>query len=316
MTSKRIHVAAAATIAAALALTGCGSSSGGSTKSGGSGTATIASKLILGGSPELENRPDGLPGLKRNYGLTFQSYKVLDVGGPITVTSLKNGQVDAADVFTTDPAIKANNFVVLTDPKNNFGAQNVLPLINKAKATPGVRQVLNYISSKLTTDDLINLRTKAEVDKQDADSVAKQYLTSINAPTAQVAKGVSLTVASANFPENIVIADIYADALSDAGASITKDLNIGTRDKYIGGLKDGSLDLVPEYSGVLLQYFDKKATVASSAAIYAALPAVLPSNLTVLNEASAEDRDAIVVTAATAKKYNLTSIADLAKPAP
>ena len=218
MTSKRNYAAVAATIAAAVALSGCGSDSSKKDDGGGSGGATIASTLILGGSPELKNRPDGLPGLKKNYGLTFQSYKTLDVGGPITVTSLKNGQVDAADVFTTDPAIKANNFVVLTDPKNNFGAQNVLPLINKKKATPGVKQVLNFISSKLTTNDLINLRTKVEVQKQDADTVAKQYLQSINAPTTTPATGVSLTVASANFPENIVIADIYADALTAAEA--------------------------------------------------------------------------------------------------
>ena len=314
MTSKRIYAAAAATIAAALALSGCGSSSGGTTSSGGGGASgTIASKLILGGPAEFKTRVDGTPGLKKNYGVVFQSFKVTDTGGPITVTSLKNGQIDAADLFTTDPAIKANNFVVLTDPKNNFGAQNVLPLISKKTATAGVKQVLNYISSKLTTTDLINLRTKVEVDKQDADTVAKQYLTSINAPTAAAAKGVSITVGSANFPENEVIADIYADALSAAGASVTKKLDIGSREKYISGLKDGSLDLVPEYSGVLLQYLDKTATAVTSAAIYAALPAALPSNLTILDQSQAQDADAIVVTAATAKKYGLTSIADLAK---
>ena len=123
-----------ATVAAlALLVSACGSSSddGGG---GGGGGGTIASKLLLGGPAEFQTRADGVPGLQKIYGVTFQGFKVLDTGGPLTVTALKNGQVDAADLFTTDPAIKANNFVVLTDPKSDFGAQNVLPLITKAKA--------------------------------------------------------------------------------------------------------------------------------------------------------------------------------------
>jgi len=223
--------------------------------------------------------------------------------------------VDAADLFTTDPAIKANNFVVLTDPKSNFGAQNVLPLINKTKATAGVKQVLNFISSKLTTQNLIDLRTKVEVNKEDPDKAAKEYLQSLNPPTTTPAKGVSITVGSANFPENVVLADIYADALQAAGANVTKKLNIGSREKYIPGLKDGSIDLIPEYSGVLLQYFDKGATATSSDAVYSALQKAVPSTLTVLDQSQAQDADAIVVTKATADKYHLTSIADLAKKA-
>ena len=246
--------------------------------------------------------------------MTFQGFKVLDTGGPLTVTALKNGQVDAADLFTTDPAIKANNFVVLTDPKSDFGAQNVLPLINKSKATDGVKQVLNFISSKLTTTDLINLRTKVEVNKEDPDKAAQEWLGALtDLPNTKPAAGVKLTVGSANFPENVVLADIYADALSGAGASVSKHLNIGAREKYVPALEDGSIDLVPEYSGVLLQYFDKTATATTSDAVYAALQQAVPAKLTVLNQSAAQDADAIVVTAATAKKYNLTSIADLAK---
>jgi len=317
MTRKTLSLAAAAVTAASLLLSACGSDSSKSDKTAGGGGAsgTIASKLILGGPPEFATRADGVPGLQKIYGVRFQSFKTLDTGGPVTVTSLKNGQVDAADLFTTDPAIKANDFVVLTDPKSDFGAQNVLPLINKSKATPGVKEVLNFISSKLTTQDLIDLRTKVEVNKQDADAAARAYLQSLNPPTTTPAKGVSITVGSANFPENVILADIYADALQAAGAKVTKKLNIGSREKYIPGLEDGSIDLIPEYSGVLLQYFDKSATATSSAAVYSALQKAVPAKLTVLDQSQAQDADAIVVTKATADKYHLTSIADLAKKA-
>jgi osmoprotectant transport system substrate-binding protein len=315
-TMRKALILVAAASAAGLALTACGSDSAKQNNSSGpagGASGTIASQLIFGGPPEFKTRTDGVKGLTTNYGVTFQSFKVTDTGGPVTVTALKNGQIDAADLFTTDPAIKANNFVVLTDPKSNFGAQNVLPLIDKSKATAGVKQVLNFLSSKITTNDLIDLRTKVEVNKEDADQAAKEYLGSLNLPTTKPAQGVKLTVGSANFPENIVLADIYADALQGAGATVTKHLNIGSREKYIPGLKDGSINLVPEYSGVLLQFFDTHATATTSDAVYAALQKVLPSNLEVLDQSAAEDRDAVVVSSTTAQKFHLSSIADLAK---
>jgi osmoprotectant transport system substrate-binding protein len=301
-----------ATVALATTLAACGSSSN---KGGSSSNKTIAGKLIMGGPPEFQTRR--LPGLQSTYGVTFQSFKPLDTGGPLTVQALKNGQVDAADIFTTDPAIKANHFVVLQDPKAFFGAQNVIPLIAKSKATTGVAQVLDFIQSKLTTDALINLRTAVEVNKQDPVQAAEAWLSQFSAqrPPATLNKGVTITVGSANFPENQVIAQIYAIALQATGATVHTKFNIGAREKYVPAMLDGSIDLIPDYSGSVLTYFDKNATAATEADVLAALPKALPAKLTVLKDAQAQDNDAIVVTQATAQKYHLTSIADLAKPA-
>ena len=326
---RRLIAVPAAFAVAALALAGCGSSgsssggSGGSASSGSSSssssstsTKTIASKLILGGPPEFKTRVDGIPGLEKVYGVQFGSFKALDAGGPLTINALKNGQIDAGDIFTTDPSIKADNFVVLQDPKSLYTAQNVLPLISKSKATPGVTKVLDAVSAKLTTDDLVALNIKVISDKQDPAKVAKAWLASKGLDTAGTeAKGNSLTVGSANFQENVTLADIYAEALKVEGASVSTKLNIGSRETYIPGLEDGSINVIPEYSGVLLQYFDKTATAASSADVFTALQKAVPAKLTVLAQSAAQDKDAIVVTAATAKKYDLTSIADLAKPA-
>lgn len=138
--------------------------------------AKVAGKLTFGGPPEMKTRSYGVPGFKKNYGVVFGTYKTLDAGGPLSENALKNGQVDAADIFTTDPLIKKNGWVALEDPKNNFIAQNVLPLINKAKASATVTAALNAVSAKLTTQDLIDLRTKVEVDKQDPAAVAKEWL--------------------------------------------------------------------------------------------------------------------------------------------
>jgi osmoprotectant transport system substrate-binding protein len=312
---RKVIALTAGLAAAVLTLSACGSSSNKNSGGPAAVSGTVASKLIIGGPPEFRTRADGIDGLKKNYNITFKSFKPLDTGGPITVTSLKNGQVDVADLFSTDPAIKANNFIALTDPKSNFAAQNVVPLIAKAKATAGVKQVLNFISSKLTTSNLIDLRTQVEVNKQDIPAAAESWLAKYSAqkPSATLNQGVSITVGSANFPENQIIAQIYATALQATGATVKTKFNIGSREKYMPALQDGEIDLIPEYSGVLLQFFDKTATATSSAAVYAALPAALPAKLTVLNQSQAQDSDALCVTKATADKYGLTSIADLAK---
>jgi osmoprotectant transport system substrate-binding protein len=132
--------------------------------------------LVLGGPPEWKTRPTGVPGFKKNYGVTFKEYKSLDAGGPLTINALKNGQVDAADVFSTDPNIAAEGWVTLEDPKNQFAAQNVLPLINKDKATPTVTAALNAVSKVLTTDNLAEMMKEVTLDKKEPEAVAKEFL--------------------------------------------------------------------------------------------------------------------------------------------
>ena len=68
----------------------------------------------------------------RVYGLKFKSFKALDAGGPLTQAALKKNTVQAADIFTTDPTITKEKFVVLQDPKNLFGFANVTPLVYKS----------------------------------------------------------------------------------------------------------------------------------------------------------------------------------------
>lgn len=142
--------------------------------------APHCSELVFGGPSEFQTRADGIPGIKEKYNCTFRSYRSLDTG-PVTVKALADGTVQAADIFTTSSAIGENGFVVLEDPKGNFAAQNVVPLINAKKATPQVRQVLNMVSAKLTTQSLLDLNAKVNApDKPNMSTVAKEWLTQNN----------------------------------------------------------------------------------------------------------------------------------------
>jgi len=135
-----------------------------------------AKNLTLGGPPEWKTSPTGVPGLKRVYNLDFKTFRPLDVGGPLSVQALKNGQVDAVNLFTTDPSIADNGFVILDDPKSLFAAQNVVPLITRSKVNPTISATLNAISAKLDTATLGQLVKEVVVDKKDAAAVAKEFL--------------------------------------------------------------------------------------------------------------------------------------------
>jgi osmoprotectant transport system substrate-binding protein len=130
--------------------------------------------------------------------------------------------------------------------------------------------------------------------------------------TSTSAPKTSIVVGSANFSENVILADIYGQALAANGFNVSYKLNIGARAAYIPALESGEVNLIPEYSGSILDYLDKSATANSPSDVKAALDKALPKSLTALTPSSAADSDSLNVTAAFAKANNLTSIADLA----
>ena len=133
--------------------------------------------IVMGGPPEFKDRDGfGLKGLKELYGVEFKQFRPLDVAGPLTVSALKANKVNCANLFSTQSAIPANDFVTLEDPKGLAQAEAVVPLIAKSAATPEVSEVLNGVSAKLTTDNLTEMVKRVEVDKDDAATVADEFL--------------------------------------------------------------------------------------------------------------------------------------------
>ena len=122
----------------------------------------------------------------------------------------------------------------------------------------------------------------------------------------------TIAIGSQAYYSNEIIAEIYAQALEDAGFTVERTFNIGQRDAIIPSLQDGTIALTPEYTGNLLQFFDKETTVTATDDVYAALQKALPDGLKVLDQSAATDQDSYNVTAEFAKEHNLTSIGDLA----
>lgn len=128
--------------------------------------------------------------------------------------------------------------------------------------------------------------------------------------------GDTIVIGSQAYYSNEIVAEIYAQALEGAGFEVDRQFNIGQRDAYMPEVESGAIDLFPEYTGNLLEYFDADATATSPDDVYAALQEVLPDGLTALDYAEASDQDTYTVRKDFAEQHGLVAIADLAKAGP
>ncbi len=108
--------------------------------------------------------------------MVFGDFRELDAGGPLTLRALVNGQVDAGNLFTTDPNIGAEDLVALEDPESLFGSQNVVPLVRSDVLTEDIESTLNEVSAALDTETLLGLNAEVIIDKQDPADVAAEFL--------------------------------------------------------------------------------------------------------------------------------------------
>ncbi len=139
--------------------------------------APVADMLTLGGPAETAERYVGVPGLKEVYGVEFGEFRALDAGGPLTTEALNSGQIDVGRVFSTQGVIAANDWVVLEEDKPLVPSENITPVIREEVLTDEIRAALNELSATLTTEELTALNRRVEVDKDDPDQVARDYLT-------------------------------------------------------------------------------------------------------------------------------------------
>ncbi len=121
----------------------------------------------------------------------------------------------------------------------------------------------------------------------------------------------TIVIGSQQYYSNEIIAELYAQVLEKDGFQVKRNFNIGQREIYLPQLQKGAIDVMPEYSGNLLQYYDKSATAKTSSEIDAALTKALPSGLRVLDAAEATDQDSYTVTKKFSQDNDVTSLADL-----
>lgn len=135
-------------------------------------------RLVVGAPPEFAERSYGLAGLRQKYGFVPAGFSPInDGGGPLTLQALLDGDIQLANLFSTDPEIDRHGLVVLEDPRHNFLAQQVVPVVNARGVSLGVARVLDEVSAVLTTQDLIAFNGRVSGDeKANAATVAQEWV--------------------------------------------------------------------------------------------------------------------------------------------
>jgi osmoprotectant transport system substrate-binding protein len=136
-------------------------------------------EMVFGAPPECPERRFCLVGLIAVYGLNFREVRPLDAGGPLTIGALEGDEIDVGLVFTTSPAIAASDLVVLEDDKGLQPAENVVPVVRNAvleREGDTLSDAVNAVSRLLTTEELIGLNRRVDVDGQTPEQAARAWL--------------------------------------------------------------------------------------------------------------------------------------------
>ena len=137
----------------------------------------VATSLTLGGPPQFQQSPTGLPAIEQSYGVTPAAFKPLPVGDQYP--ALDDGSVQAADLNTTDGELASGDYTLLRDPRNVFGWGNVVPVVSAAALTaegPAFASTINRVDALLTTSVMRQLNADVDVSHEDPAAVAKQFL--------------------------------------------------------------------------------------------------------------------------------------------
>ena len=141
------------------------------------GDLASAGTLTLGGNSELQTRPYGPTGLSQTYGVTVGFTPIEDSGGPLTVKALKDGDIQLANIYSSDPALADGTLKVLDDPKGLFLASHVVPLAS-SRVSDQAAAVINRVSAAMDAQDLVEMNRTSTVDQKSASQIAREWLIS------------------------------------------------------------------------------------------------------------------------------------------
>jgi osmoprotectant transport system substrate-binding protein len=142
-----------------------------------SSLARVAGELTFGGPAECPQRAFCIPGMYEVYGIIFNDFQPLDVGGPQTIAALLDDEVQIGLLFSTDPRIRQNGFVPLVDDRYLQNAENITPVIRSEKLNDEVRHLLDAVSAGLSTESVTELVGMVVIGGKDVATVARGFLT-------------------------------------------------------------------------------------------------------------------------------------------
>jgi osmoprotectant transport system substrate-binding protein len=232
--------------------------------------------------------------------------------GPVTFAALDKGDIQIAAVFTTQGIIAERGLVVLEDDKGLQPVQNMVVVGREEALTDEMAEALAPAMEALTTAEITELNRQVDSDKEDPADAAAGWLEANdllgNGPELEG----SVTVGSANFSEQEIVASMVSQILSSNGMDVTETFGIGSREVVAPALESGEIDLYVEYVGAYLNYLGGTPSGDLEASLADLREAAGAKGIRVLDPAPADDKDGLAVTQETADQFGLRTISDLA----
>jgi osmoprotectant transport system substrate-binding protein len=236
--------------------------------------------------------------------------------GGSSATSTSSGTLGKSSEPTSSAG---EELVVLADDQHLQTVDNVVPVVSAKVYTPALETALNNVTKGLTTQVLVGLNKQADVERKTPAAVAKAYVDDNSLTDGLSGGSGKVVIGAANFSENQILANIFAEVLKAAGFDATVK-PVTSRDVYGPALERGQLQVMAEYVGTFTEYFNKKANGPDAApAASGDLPKTLTAlrgfasakGLKVLEPAEAADQNAFAVTKKFADDNNLKTLSDL-----
>ena len=218
-------------------------------------------KLLAGFSPEFVGRADGLPGLTKSYGLVHLPSVVL--APALVYEAARHADVDVIDGYSTDGRIRAYGLRVLRDDRRVFPPYYAVPVVRPAllHAHPELAAVLARLDGQISDSVMTDLNYRADYLHQDPKAIAEAFLRLRGlwqAPRPAVAGAAVVKLGSKIFAEQYILAELYAALIrGNTDLAVETKTGLGGTTICFEALRDGAIDLYPEYTGtgllVLLQ---------------------------------------------------------------
>jgi osmoprotectant transport system substrate-binding protein len=289
----------------------------GATTTSGGGGDVVAVDLRLGAPADCPENPFCIPGLQDKYGIDLsEGFEALE--GDAIPAALASGDIDIALMFSTDPQIQENEFVILEDDQGMFSADNIVPaLTSDLNDVEGVSDILDALSATLTTENVTAMNAQSVIDHEDADAIAEAFIgeNASDACTGEApADAPPIVVGAQDFPESQIMAELYAQCLSAAGFDATTQELGGFRDLELAAFDSGDINLAPEYAASMLEFINENAGEATADAqetTDALNERLADLGLVALTPSDAVDTNSFVVTSEAADANGWRTISDL-----
>jgi osmoprotectant transport system substrate-binding protein len=232
------------------------------------------------------------------------------------------GGADASGSASGDNCapVAGDQLVVLADDKELQNADNIIPAVNAAAASPALLGALNAVSEVLTTEELIEMNAAVDVERQSAEDVAAGYVADKGLDSGVSGGSGPVVVGAADFTESQVLGTLYADVLTAAGFQASVQ-TVGNRELYLPALQRGEIQAFPEYLATVTDIINKQvngpdAEPVASGDVDATVDALTPlaerTGLVFGEPAQAADQNAFAVTREFADQVGVSTLSELA----